>query len=49
MSPGDTKIRSLKPSANLFKVSDYHGLYLLAHPGGSRPWYPPRRPVLFPQ
>ncbi len=35
----DTKIRSLKPSAKLFKVSDFHGLYLLINPGDSRLWY----------
>lgn len=35
----DTKIRSLKPSAKLFKVSDSHGLYLLINPGDSRLWY----------
>lgn len=35
----DAKIRSLKPSAKPFKVSDSHGLYLLVNPGGSRLWY----------
>jgi len=39
MSLNDTKIRSLKPSAKPFKVSDSHGLYLLVNPGGSRLWY----------
>lgn len=39
MSLSDTKIRSLKPSAKPFKVSDSHGLYLLVNPGGSRLWY----------
>ena len=39
MSLNDTKIRSLKPSAKPFKVSDSHGLYLLINPGGSRLWY----------
>lgn len=39
MSLHDTKIRSLKPSARPFKVSDSHGLYLLINPGGSRLWY----------
>lgn len=39
MSLNDTKIRSLKPSAKSFKVSDSHGLYLLVNPGGSRLWY----------
>ncbi|MBS1207479.1 MAG: intS 3 [Proteobacteria bacterium] len=29
MSLNDTKIRSLKPSAKPFKVSDSHGLYLI--------------------
>ncbi|MGP8334655.1 tyrosine-type recombinase/integrase, partial [Serratia sp. CY43514] len=33
------KIRTLKPSAKPFKVSDSHGLYLLVNPGGSRLWY----------
>lgn len=39
MSLNDAKIRSLKPSAKPFKVSDSHGLYLLVNPGGSRLWY----------
>jgi len=39
MSLNDTKIRSLKPSAKPFKVSDAHGLYLLVNPCGSRLWY----------
>lgn len=39
MSLNDSKIRSLKPSAKPFKVSDSHGLYLLIKPGGSRHWY----------
>lgn len=39
MSLNDTKIRSLKPSAKPFKVSDSHGLYLLVNPSGSRLWY----------
>ncbi len=39
MSLNDTKIRSLKPSAKPFKVSDSHGLYLLVNPAGSRLWY----------
>lgn len=39
MSLNDTKIRSLKPSAKPFKISDSHGLYLLVNPGGSRLWY----------
>ncbi|HHG0424086.1 TPA: tyrosine-type recombinase/integrase, partial [Yersinia enterocolitica] len=39
MSLNDTKIRSLKPSAKPYKVSDSHGLYLLVNPGGSRLWY----------
>lgn len=39
MSLNDTKIRSLKPSAKPFKVSDSHGLYLLVNPCGSRLWY----------
>lgn len=39
MSLNDSKIRNLKSSANPFKVSDYHGLYLLVNPGGSRLWY----------
>ncbi|CAI0727260.1 Uncharacterised protein [Serratia entomophila] len=39
MSLNDTKIRSLKPSEKPFKVSDYHGLYLLINPGGSHLWY----------
>lgn len=39
MSLNDTKIRSLKPSAKPFKVSDSHGMYLLINPGGSRLWY----------
>lgn len=39
MSLNDTKIRSLKPFAKPFKVSDSHGLYLLVNPGGSRLWY----------
>ena len=39
MSLNDAKIRSLKPSAKPFKVSDPHGLYLLVNPGGSRLWY----------
>lgn len=38
MSLNDTKIRSLKPSAKPFKVSDSHGLYLLVNRGGSRLW-----------
>lgn len=39
MSLNDAKIRSLKPSAKPFKVSDSNGLYLLIKPGGSRHWY----------
>ncbi|AUH01436.1 DUF4102 domain-containing protein [Prodigiosinella confusarubida] len=39
MSLNDSKIRKLKVSANPFNVSDSHGLYLLANPGGSRLWY----------
>lgn len=39
MSLNDTKIRSLKPSAKPFKVSDSRGLSLLVNPGGSRLWY----------
>jgi len=39
MSLNNTKIRSLKPFAKPFKVSDSHGLYLLVNPGGSRLWY----------
>ncbi|TKI06524.1 tyrosine-type recombinase/integrase [Martelella alba] len=39
MSLSDAKIRTLKPSDKLFKVSDSHGLYLLVKPGGSRHWY----------
>lgn len=39
MSLNDSKIRSLKPSDQPFKVSDSHGLYLLVNPGGSRLWY----------
>ncbi|MFE8147229.1 integrase arm-type DNA-binding domain-containing protein [Brenneria goodwinii] len=39
MSLNDSKIRNLKSSANPFKVSDSHGLYLLVNPGGSRLWY----------
>ncbi|MCF6691701.1 tyrosine-type recombinase/integrase [Raoultella terrigena] len=39
MSLNDTKIRSLKPSAKPFKISDSHGLYLLVNPSGSRLWY----------
>lgn len=39
MSLNDTKIRSLKPSAKPFKVSDSHGLSLLVNPRGSRLWY----------
>ncbi|RLM08917.1 integrase [Gibbsiella quercinecans] len=39
MSLNDSKIRKLKSSANPFKVSDSHGLYLLVNPGGSRLWY----------
>ncbi len=39
MSLNDTKIRSLKPSAKPFKVSDSYGLYFLVNPGGSRLWY----------
>ena len=35
----DSKIRSSKPSAKAFKLSDAHGLYLLVNPGGSRLWY----------
>lgn len=31
MSLNDTKIRSLKPSAEPFKVSDSYGLYLLVN------------------
>nr|WP_257469388.1 integrase core domain-containing protein [Pantoea allii] len=34
-----TTIRSLNSSAQPFKVSDSHGLYLLVNPGGSRLWY----------
>ena len=32
MSLNDTKIRSIKPLAKPFKLSDSHGLYLLAIP-----------------
>ena len=39
MPLNDSKIRTLKPSAKPFKVSDSHGLYLLIKPGGSRHWY----------
>lgn len=39
MSLTDAKIRTLKPSDKPFKVSDFHGLYLLVKPGGSRHWY----------
>ncbi|HAW0587280.1 TPA: tyrosine-type recombinase/integrase [Escherichia coli] len=39
MSLTDAKIRTLKPSDKLFKVSDSHGLYLRVKPGGSRHWY----------
>nr|NMN92062.1 uncharacterized protein DUF4102 [Brenneria salicis ATCC 15712 = DSM 30166]RBP61189.1 uncharacterized protein DUF4102 [Brenneria salicis ATCC 15712 = DSM 30166]RLM30209.1 hypothetical protein BHG07_12180 [Brenneria salicis ATCC 15712 = DSM 30166] len=39
MSLNDSKIRNLKSSANTFKVSDSHGLYILLNPGGSRLWY----------
>jgi integrase len=39
MSLNDTKIRSSKPLAKPFKLSDAHGLYLLVNPGGSRLWY----------
>ncbi|PKB88678.1 hypothetical protein A8A01_18310 [Ewingella americana] len=39
MSLNDTKIRSLKPSAKPFKISDSQGLYLLVNPSGSRLCY----------
>jgi len=39
ISLNDSKIRILKPSVKLFKVSDSHGLYLLVNPGGLRLWY----------
>lgn len=38
-SLNDPKIRNLKPSFKPVKLSDSHGLYLLANPGGSRIWY----------
>lgn len=38
-SLNDSKIRKLKPSSRLVKLSDSHGLYLLVNPGGSRIWY----------
>lgn len=39
MSLSDAKIRSIKPSAKSFKLTDSQGLYLLVNPGGSRLWY----------
>ena len=33
MSLNDSKIRKLKPSSRLVKLSDSHGLYLLVNPG----------------
>lgn len=39
MSLTDAKIRTLKATDKLYKVSDSHGLYLLVKPGGSRHWY----------
>ncbi|OSK39939.1 tyrosine-type recombinase/integrase [Escherichia coli] len=39
MSLTSAKIRTLKPSDKLFKVSDSHGLYLRVKPGSSRHWY----------
>ncbi|EKS3346640.1 DUF4102 domain-containing protein, partial [Salmonella enterica] len=38
-SLNDPKIRNLKPSFKPVKLSDSHGLYLLANPDGSRIWY----------
>jgi len=38
MSLNDIKIRSLKPSAKPYKVSDSHGLSLFVNPAGSRLW-----------
>lgn len=38
MSLNDIKIRSVKPSAKPFKVSDSHGLSLFVNPAGSRLW-----------
>ncbi|HFK3992036.1 TPA: tyrosine-type recombinase/integrase [Citrobacter freundii] len=35
----DTKIRSAKPLAKSYKLTDALGLYLLVSPGGSRLWY----------
>jgi len=38
-SLNDTTIRSVKPSAKPFKVSDSHGLSVLINPGSSGLWY----------
>jgi len=39
MSLSYAKIRSIKPSDKPFKLTDYHGSYLLVNPGGSHLWY----------
>jgi hypothetical protein len=35
----DATIRNLKPRDKPFKVSDFHGLFLLVKPTGSRLWH----------
>lgn len=38
MPLSDAKLRTLKPGAKPFKVSDFEGLFLLVQPSGSRLW-----------